>query len=107
MTMEPVDWSRYKALPDWTDQLGQWLNSQTPERQHTLLKGMDDVDMDPDKRNMWLDKIMFDEAVVDADIASASTPAAFREAAERGDLEAMQKFLAERIRNQLAGKEWI
>lgn len=103
----PINWDAYAALPDWTPQLGAWLSQQTPERQQTLLAGMDDVEMEPEKRCMWLDKIMFDEAVVEAQISTADAPAEFREASDRGDEDAMAAFLARRIANQLAGREWI
>ena len=47
------------------------------------------------------------EAVAAAEASVQDAPAEFQEAADRGDLEAMGKFLAKRIADQQAGREWI
>ena len=105
---KPVrNWDDLRKARDYNPHFAAWFQAQTDACKELWMDVWVNDRLDVDSMYWWLEKRQVDEDVAEAIAKTHNTPSEFQDAYERGDLEAMGKFLAERVRNQLAGKEWI
>jgi hypothetical protein len=106
------DMTQYEGDPLWDQTMENWWNRQKPERQTMLREAMREYDGQKDNNGYdlalcWLDKVMGNELISQAEVSSESFPKEFQEASDRGDIEAMGVFLKRRWENQAAGLPWV
>jgi hypothetical protein len=105
--MKPTpNWDDLSQARDYNPAFAAWFQAQDDVSKEIWMDVWVQDDLDVDHMYWRLERCQVDEDVAEAQLKVHNAPAEFQAAAERGDLEAMGKFLAERIRNQAAGKEW-
>mgnify|MGYP003346549512 CR=1 FL=1 len=100
-------WDDLREAEGYNPGFEAWLDAVEPERKDMWMQLWIEDGLDAQSMLWWLEKVECNEAVAAAEASVQDAPAEFQEAADRGDLEAMGKFLAKRIADQQAGREWI
>ena len=104
--LKTPSWDNLREADGYNPGFEAWLNAVEPERKDMWMKMWIEDGYNTQQMFWWLERVECDEAVAEAIIKTDTTPSEFQDAYERGDLDAMGKFLAERVRNQREGKPW-
>jgi hypothetical protein len=100
------NWNDLREVPGFNPGFAAWLEAQSAERKRMWMEKWIADKLDAQLMFWFLEKVECNEVVAEAEMSVHNAPAEFQDAFNRNDGEAIGKFLAERMRNQLAGKEW-
>ena len=99
-------WDDLREAEGYNPGFAAWLDAVEPDRKDIWMKMWIEDRLDAQRMFWWLERVECDEAIAQAIIKTDPAPSEFQDAYEQGDLDAMGKFLAERVRNQREGKPW-